>query len=91
MYTVFRHIAGLKRRLTLPTLLPLLCLSRQSFHEIDTGRDDDNNGGGVVWGQFQDIIFISMWFTMFWQFAKQLITALTRITGTQYHINIVLD
>ena len=50
MYTVFRHIAGLKRRLTLPTPLPLLCLSRQSFHEIDTGRNDENNGGGVVWG-----------------------------------------
>ena len=46
MYTLFRHIAGL----TLPTPLPLLCLSRQSFHEIDTGRDDKNNGGGVVWG-----------------------------------------
>ena len=38
------------RRLTLPTPLPLLCLSRQSFHEIDTVRDDKNNGGGVVWG-----------------------------------------
>ena len=51
MYTVFRHIAGLKRRLTLPTPPPpLLCLSRQSFHEIDTGRNDENNGGGVVWG-----------------------------------------
>ena len=50
MYTVFRHIASLKRRLTLPTPHPLLCLSRQSFHEIDTGRDDKNNGGGVVWG-----------------------------------------
>ena len=50
MYTVFRHFAGLKRRLTLLTPLPLLRLSRQSFHEINTGRDDENNGGGVVWG-----------------------------------------
>ena len=50
MYTVFRHFAGLKRRLTLLTPLPLLRLSCQSFHEINTGRDDENNGGGVVWG-----------------------------------------
>ena len=49
MHTVFRHIASLKHRLTLPTPLPLLCLSRQSFHEIDTRREDKNNGGGVVW------------------------------------------
>ena len=33
-----------------PLPFPLLCLSRQSFHEIDTGGDDKNNGGGVVWG-----------------------------------------
>ena len=48
MYTVCRHFADLERKLTLPTPLLLLCLSRQSFHEIDTGRDDKKNRGGVV-------------------------------------------